>query len=262
MKYDNLTGWGRTGGQVLRQVTNLLLPPRCPVTGDIVDHPGMVSPAAWSSLRFVSAPQCNCCGIPFEVLGEGLSGDQTAILCGACLASPRSYGRARASLVYDDSSRPLILAFKHGDQTHLTVTFAPWLKTAGIDILTDQSILVPVPLHWMRLLRRRYNQAALLSHALADISGCECWPDILHRRKNTVTQGHLNAKQRHENVKNAFMLNPKYPDRVRDRHIVLIDDVHTTGATLEECTEVLLKAGAQRVDVLTLARVVRPEALD
>lgn len=261
MKYDNLKRGDSTAARLFRQTINLLLPPRCPVTGEIVDRPGMVSPQAWSSLRFVSAPHCACCGIPFEVLGEGLAGDTAAILCGGCLAGEKPYASARASLVYDDSSRSLVLAFKHGDQTHLTVTFAPWLKTAAGELLTPESILVPVPLHWVRLLRRRYNQAALLGHSLAEITGCECWPDVLKRQKNTVTQGHLNAKQRHDNVKNAFGINPQYTELISGRHLILIDDVHTTGATLEECARVLRAAGAQRVDVLTLARVVRPDVL-
>lgn len=257
MKYENSNGWR----QLYRQSINLLLPPRCPVTGDIVDRPGMVSPAAWSTLRFVSAPQCTCCGMPFEVLAEGLSADEHETHCGPCLAQPKPYSRARSSLVYDDASKSLILAFKHGDQTQLTVTFAPWLMTAAQGMIDGADVLVPVPLHWMRLIKRRYNQAALLGNALAELSGKPCWPDVLQRRKNTVTQGHLNFKQRHENVRSAFTLKDIYKDRIKGKRIILIDDVHTTGATIEECTEVLMAGGAQRVDVLTLARVVRPDAV-
>jgi ComF family protein len=259
MKYENYRAVAGICYKLLGQATNLLLPPRCPVTGDIVDKAGMVSPAAWSALRFVSAPQCSCCGIPFEVLADALPDDDREILCGPCLANPKPYSQARSSLVYDDASRSLILAFKHGDQTHLTVTFAPWLLTAANDMLREADVIVPVPLHWMRLLRRRYNQAALLGHSLAELSGKECWPDVLQRKKNTVTQGHLNYKQRHENVSRAFAIKPEYGERIKDKRIVLIDDVHTTGATIEECTEILVKAGVQRVDVLTLARVVKPD---
>ena len=251
--YDNLK-------QAAAKFTDMILPPRCPVTGDIVDHPGMVSPAAWSSLRFVSEPQCDCCGLPFDVLSEAvLPDDQT--LCGSCLADPKPYHQARSSLVYDDASRSLILAFKHGDQTHLTVTFAPWLKTAARSMIDTADVIIPVPLHWMRLIRRRYNQSALLGHALGNLAGKPCWPDALIRRKNTPTQGHLNSRQRQENVRKAFVLKPDYADLVRDKRIILIDDVYTTGATVEECVKVLSSAGAQRVDVVTLARVVRPDTL-
>ena len=253
LKYDNIK-------RSLSSLTDLVLPPRCPVTGEIVDRPGMVSPAAWSGLRFVSAPQCRCCGLPFDLLTEAvLPDDQT--LCGGCLAVPKPYAQARASLVYDDASRALILGFKHGDQTHLTVTFAPWLLTAAQEFIGEADVIIPVPLHWMRLLRRRYNQAALLGHALGRLAGKECWPDALVRRKNTPTQGHLNARQRHENVKRAFELRPDYAEKLVGKNIILIDDVHTTGATIEECVRVLKDGGVQRVDVLTLARVVRPDAL-
>lgn len=234
----------------------MILPPRCPVTGEIVDRPGMVSPAAWAGLRFVSSPHCACCGLPFEVLGETMSGAGDT-LCGSCLAEPKLYGRARASLVYDDASRPLILAFKHGDQTQLTVTFAPWLQSASQPLMPDIDLIAPVPLHWLRLLRRRYNQAALLGQQVSKLSGKPCLPDLLIRARNTPTQGHLNAKQRHENVSRAFRFNPKR--QVDGKNILLVDDVYTTGATIEECTRILLANGAQRVDVLTLARVVRPD---
>jgi len=252
-KYDNIL-------RSLSGAVNLILPPRCPVTGEIVDRPGMVSPTAWASLRFVSVPHCACCGLPFDLLTDSvLPDDQT--LCGSCLAVPKLYAQARASLVYDDASRALILGFKHGDQTHLTVTFAPWLLNAGRDFISSADAIIPVPLHWLRLLRRRYNQAALLGHAVGKLSGIPCWPDALRRGRNTPTQGHLNARQRHENVRHAFEVRPEFLEQVKDKRIILIDDVYTTGATVEECVKVLQMAGVQRVDVLTLARVVRPDIL-
>ncbi len=252
-KYENIL-------RPIRSLADLVLPPRCPVTGEIVDRPGMLSPGAWSGLRFVSSPQCECCGLPFDLLTDAVLPDDHT-LCGSCIAQPKAYTKARASLVYDDASRDLILGFKHGDQTHLTVTFAPLLHTASADFIGAADAIVPVPLHWLRLLRRRYNQAALLGHALGAVAGKACWPDALVRQRNTPTQGHLNARQRHENVKRAFALRPDYASRVVGKNLILLDDVYTTGATVEECVDVLLKAGAQRVDVLTLARVVRGDML-
>ncbi len=256
MRYDNIK-------RLTRQAIDLILPPRCPVTGEIVDRPGMVSPAAWASLRFVSAPQCTCCGIPFEILGDdGRAGDGDGdMLCGPCLAEPKLFGRARSCLVYDDHSRPLILAFKHGDQTHLSVTFAGWLHQAAEPLLDDIDMIVPVPLHRMRLLKRRYNQAGLLGHALSRKCGKPCLPDILIRTRNTESQGHLTRNQRQENISRAFAPNTAHSIRLKGQKILLVDDVYTTGATLNECVKVLLAAGAQRVDVLTLARVVRPDIL-
>lgn len=258
--YDNLVrsvDWlSRSGSFAI----NLLLPPRCPITGEVVDRPGMVSGRAWASLRFVAQPSCDCCGLPFDVVEESVLGGQDA-LCAVCIAEPKIFAKARASLVYDDASKPLILSFKHSDQTQLTVTFGPWLYSAASPFIAETDMIIPVPLHWVRLLRRRYNQSAILAQSLARLSQKPCYPDALIRQRNTPTQGHLNAKQRHENVKSAFAVRPKYTQMIAGKNILLVDDVYTTGATIEECAKVLLNAGAQRVDVVTLARVVRPDSV-
>lgn len=233
---------------------NLLLPPRCPLSGVVVDRPGMVSAESWAGLVFISSPHCSSCGLPFEV---DIQGTELETLCGSCLASPKPYYRARSVLAYNDDSRKMILAFKHGDQTHLTLSFGPWLQSCGKDLLAEADALVPVPLHWVRLVKRRYNQSALLGEDLRRRTGIPHWPDILRRERNTPTQGHQNATDRHTNVHGAFSLNPAYRERVRGKNLVLLDDVLTTGATVEECTKVLLKEGARQVDVLTVARVIK-----
>jgi predicted amidophosphoribosyltransferase len=147
---------------------NLLLPPRCPLSGVVVDRPGMVSAESWAGLVFISSPHCSSCGLPFEV---DMQGTELETLCGSCLASPKPYHRARSVLAYNDDSRKLILAFKHGDQTHLTLSFGPWLQSCGKDVLAEADALVPVPLHWVRLVKRRYNQSALLGEDLRAENG-------------------------------------------------------------------------------------------
>ena len=151
----------------------------------------------------------------------------------------------------------MVLAFKHGDKTHLHTTLAPLLHNLGEEFLTKDSILVPVPLHWLRLLNRRYNQAAILAIETAKLGDYICWPDVLTRTRHTPPQGHKNARDRHQNVAKAFDLNPSYTEKISGKNIVLIDDVFTTGATLEECTKVLKAAGAASVNILTIARVVK-----
>lgn len=229
-----------------------VLPPRCPFTGEIVDSQGTISPAAWAELSFITAPQCHACGFPFEF---ALPAGASEALCAICLADRPEYARARAALVYNDASRDFILGFKHGDQMHSVVAMMPWLKQAGADILPGADAIVPVPLHRWRLLRRRYNQAAVIGGALAKEAGKAFMPDALVRMRATPTQGHLKAKERAENVKRAFILHPKRS--VAGKNIVLIDDVYTTGATVRECVKVLMKGGAKSVNVLTLARVVK-----
>lgn len=232
-----------------------VLPARCPLTGEAVERQGMIAPGAWSTLRFVADPQCVSCGIPLPV--TDLSGENIALNCADCLTDPPPFTRARSALVYDDASRRLILGFKHADQTYAVKTFVPWLKRAGADFWPIDPLLVPVPLHRWRLLRRRYNQAAILAHGLARDTGLPCIPDMLLRTRATPTQGYMKAKDRAQNVRRAFCINERHKSRLKERHVVLIDDVLTTGATVRECAEVLLKAGALSVNILTIARTVK-----
>ena len=158
-------------------------------------------------------------------------------------------------LRYADASRDLVLAFKHGDRTDSTPLFARWLANAAGDLLEDNPLLVPVPLHPSRLFARRYNQSALLCAGLARIAGLDWSADGLARRRRTRSQGRLNPTERRRNVGGAFAVTKAGKTRVSGRHVVLVDDVLTTGATVEACASALRRGGAESVDVLTLARV-------
>lgn len=228
---------------------DLLLPPRCLSCGATIGGEGELCPACWRAITFLGAPHCVCCGLPFPYdAGE-------AALCGACLREPPHYDRARAVFRYDEASRGLVLAFKHGDRTHSAPAYGRWMRRAGAELLAEADLLVPVPLHWTRLFARRYNQSALLAHAIHAAGGPAVAPDWLVRRRRTPSQGHRNATARAENVRAAFAL--RDGRSVAGQRLVLIDDVFTTGATIAECARVLRRAGAARIDVLTLARVVR-----
>ncbi|WP_448202814.1 double zinc ribbon domain-containing protein [Azospirillum sp. sgz302134] len=232
-------------------ILDALLPPRCLCCGGSVDRQGGLCAGCWGTLTFIAAPVCACCGVPFEFAVAGET------LCGACMAEPPPFGRARAVLVYDDGSRPLVLGFKHGDRIHAADAYGAWMARAGAELLADADLLAPVPLHRWRLFRRRYNQAALLARATGRRAGVPVVPDLLLRRRATPSQGGLDRKGRAKNVKGAFLLRPGVKARVEGKRVVLVDDVLTTGATLAECARVLRRAGAARVDVLTLARVVK-----
>lgn len=231
------------------QAIDFVLPPRCIISGEEVDQHGTVSPASWASLRFISKPFCSCCGFPFEFS----SGEDT--LCASCLQTQLHFHKARAALFYDDASRPMILSFKHGDQLHAAQCFRPWLLTAGRELLQDADIIAPVPLHPLRLLKRRYNQAALIANMLSKETSIPYVPDLLRRKRMTQSQGHKNKEQRRKNVRGAFVLNPKHTESIQDKTILIIDDVFTSGATVNECARILKKTGSQQVNVLTLARV-------
>nr|WP_242480432.1 ComF family protein [Rhodovibrio sodomensis] len=237
-----------------------LLPPRCLACGGPVGAPGTLCPACWEGVAFLGPPLCAACGFPFELAPE--AGDAGGTLCGACHVDPPPYARARAVMAYDDGSRGLVLGFKHADRTEAAPAFAHWMARAGHELLADADVIAPVPLHRWRLLARRYNQSALLANQLGRVASVPVVPDLLLRRRNTPSQGHLSRAGRGRNVAGAFAVHPGRAGRVRGRSVLLVDDVLTTGATVAACTRVLKRAGARQVDVLTLARVVRPAAPD
>lgn len=237
-----------------RGLLTAILPPRCLKCGSVVDSTGALCAACWVKLSFIDPPYCACCGFPFEFhQGDGA-------LCGACMREAPDFARARSVLRYDEASKELILRFKHADRTESVPAFAAWLKRAGGDLTAEADLVAPVPLHWTRLLARRYNQAALLSRGLAKLTGKPAVQDLLVRRRRTPSQGGLGAVARESNVAGAFVLHPRHKARIKGRRVLLVDDVYTTGATVGACTRVLRRAGASAVDVLTLARVIRPTA--
>jgi ComF family protein len=247
---DSLTQFTRrrmkAGGEAL---IDTLLPPQ-DLLGLEADP---IAKRMWADVTFLDAPWCVACGFPFEYAVQGGS------LCARCSVRQPAYDRARAPMAYDDGSRALILSFKHGGRTEGLSSFAAQMRRAGRDILTDAELIIPVPLHPTRLIKRRYNQATLLARALAKICQAEFAPDILFRTRRTDSQGGFNARARAENVRGAFSV--KQPEAIKGRDVVLIDDVLTTGATLEACARSLKRAGAARVDGICLARVAKAAAL-
>lgn len=244
----SLGEWCATVG---RRLLDSVLPPLCLGCNEIVAEPGSLCAACWPGFRFIAAPHCARCGVPFaEDIGKDAQ-------CGACLGRPPRYRRARAALVYDAAGRRLVLPFKHGDRTDMARACGRWMARAGDELLAEADLIAPVPLHWRRLLTRRYNQAQLLARAVARESRARSAPDLLVRGRWTGSQGKLKAEERRRNVRRAFALNPRWSNAVRGRTVVLVDDVLTTGATVDACALVLQQAGAHHVDVLTLARVIR-----
>ena len=239
-------------GRVPAVALNVLLPPQCLGCARMVEEPGSLCAACWERLDFLAPPHCAACGFPFEFD----HGEDT--LCGACARIPPVYERARAVLRYDDASRDLILGFKHADRTFAAPAFSRWMARAGAELLEDADLIVPVPLHRLRLLSRRYNQAALLAHGIAKASGITVVPDLLVRTRRTPSQGRLSPARRRRNVRGAFAVKGARAGLLKGRRVLLIDDVLTTGATVSACTRALRRAGAKAADVLTLARVVRP----
>lgn len=232
-----------------RLLLDSLLPPQCLGCGAIVGAMGVLCVACWKRTVFLGPPWCAACGLPFEFdVGEGA-------LCGACSWRRPRFERARAALGYTDVGRRLILSFKHGDRTDAAPMLARWIVRAGADLLAEADLLVPVPLHWTRLFTRRYNQAGLLAHAISRLTGVPVALDLLVRRRRTPSQRKRNRDERWRNVRGAFAVRPHRGNRIEGRRVLLVDDVYTTGATLQASAGALQGSGAAAVDALTLARV-------
>jgi len=241
----------RSAASAARRGLDAITPPLCPVTSERVFAPGVLAPRAWLKLQFIDDPVCARCGAPFShEVGEGA-------LCARCLADPPDFDSARAAVVYDDDSHGLIVSYKHADRTDLTPLLAQWLVRAGAGILGPGALLVPAPLHRKRLFSRRYNQAALLAIAAAKLTGARAEPLALARTRPTPPQKNLSPEARRRNVAGAFEVRADKAAQICGAHVILVDDVLTTGATLSACARALKKAGARRVDALVLARVLK-----
>lgn len=235
----------------ISRVVDIVLPPQRLLEGGLADGRAGIGADIWQHIRFLDDPCCSACGFPFDYD----VGDQG--LCGACAVRRPAYHRARSAFVYDETSRKLVLAFKHGGRTEALDLFATQMARAGRAYWEKADLLVPVPLHPTRLIKRRFNQAALLAKALSRKTHVPFDPDILFRHKATPSQGHQTAKGRYRNVRGAFHVPDMAQIRLKGAGVVLVDDVMTTGATLESCARTLKRAGAAYIDVITLARTVR-----
>ena len=252
---------GLIAGSYLRQIgrraADIVLPPQPlfrPQRGESRENGAQ----SWADVHFLDEPCCHYCGFPFDFDIPNLS-PTAQPACGRCAAKKPAYDRARAAFVYDKASRSLVLRFKHGGETEGVRMFAQQMQRAGRNILQGADILVPVPLHRRRLIKRRFNQSALLARALSKQSGLPFDTNCLLRKRNTISQGGQSAAGRRRNVSGAFFV--RAGPQLRGKHVVLIDDVMTTGATLEACARTLKRAGAKQVDAIVLSRVVKPAAV-
>ncbi len=242
----------RQARRLLAAAADMIWPPVSPLSGREVSRPGELDAQDWNAVRFIDRPICRTCGVPFD------HPSYDDMDCPACLARPPVFDRARSAFLYDAESRALVLGLKHAGRTDAVAAFGRWMARAGADAVKDADALIPVPLHASRLRSRRFNQSLLLAHAVAKVTGDAVDPHALVRVRRTGTQGGLTAKGRTRNVAGAFKVRDRAVLRVAGARLVLIDDVFTTGATLNACARALKRAGAENVNAITLARVVKP----
>ena len=234
---------------VYRIVLDFIVPPLCPICKKRVLSTHGLCSECFAKIHFICRPYCEICGKPFEFDIP----EETR--CGACCKKNQIFTKARSAFIYDSFSSKLILPFKHSDHLELTPLLTNLLYHAGTDLFKETDLIIGVPLHRFRYIKRKYNQADVLAKTLAKKTTIPYHPHILIRKRATISQGHMKAAERKRNVTGAFSI--KNHSAIKGKNILIIDDVFTTGATLNECTKILLKNGAAKVFVLTLARVVK-----
>ena len=245
------TRFGGVARRLAKHALDLVYPPSCLSCRAAVEAPGTLCPTCWNAVRFIERPYCERLGTPFaQDLGPGL-------LSPEAIADPPVWGRARAVAIYDDGpARALVQRLKYYDRMEIARPLGRWMARAGADILEGADLLVPAPLHRLRLAGRRFNQAMALAAVVSRQTGVPADPLALERVKPTPPQVGLSKIQRAANMQGAFRAPEDARPRLEGRRVVFVDDVLTSGATGNAAARALLRAGAASVDVLVFARVV------
>lgn len=244
----------------MKGALRLVYPPQCMGCGETVAQTGALCPACWREADFISGAGCYACGAPVPDGGDAVDARHSAapaLICNECLATPRPWQRGRAALTYRGTGRQLALMLKHGDRLDIAASLGQWVAAAAEPLVQDGMLVVPIPLHPMRLFKRRYNQAQLLARPVARAHGLKLLAHLLYRTRHTPPQDHRKAHERFANLDGAFALQPRYRSLIQGRPILLVDDVMASGATISTAAACLTNAGAGPISIAVLARAVK-----
>ena len=237
-----------------RWIADFLLPPQCACCGEAIEKTGALCAECWQQIDFIEKPCCDILGVPFAYDLE--TGENQGILSTAAIAAPPRYARARAVARFDRMARRLVHNLKYRDALECAPLMGRWMARAAFELVAQSDIIIPVPLYRLRLWLRRSNQAALLAGEIGRQSGLPVFETMLERIRSTRSQVGLNLEERQRNVAGAFVAQPNLLERLAGRDVVIVDDVISTGSTVNALTKVLLGAGVDRVDVISFSRVV------
>lgn len=258
----------------MKGALRLVYPPQCLCCGAPVAEEGGLCPACWREAEFIQGTCCGRCGAPLPGAGEGDEADtdededegadeDTAegvanlLTCDECLRVRRPWRHGRAALAYRGAGRKLALMLKHGDRLDLAPALGDWVARAALPLVRPGMVVAPVPLHLRRLVRRKYNQAEMLSRRVARAHGLAHMPGLLRRLRHTPMQDHGSVGDRFANVADAIAVAGPLVPQVQGRPVLLVDDVMASGATLAASAEALLAAGSGPVSVVVLARALK-----
>lgn len=248
---------------ILNHIINFLNPPKCiACRTEINDQVGLCL-SCWGEMQFINKPICDVTGTPLPY-GVGPFGADDNMLSIEALDNPPHYDKARIAVKYNDPSRQLIHKLKYYDQQHIAPLMAKMMVYAAQDLLAEQAgeaLICPVPLYHWRYFRRRFNQADLLARQVAKQSGAPYAPLLVKRIKQTKTQVGLTRSERQSNVKGAFKINSKWIERAHGKKIYIVDDVVTTGATVDEISACLKSVGIETVYILAFAKVIHDKVI-
>lgn len=247
-----------------KKAVEIFFPNHCLSCEKIISKDGLFCHDCWTKLQFISEPKCRICAYPFNKISAQTSNDKTNLICSNCLIKKPFFDRVITLFRYNQMIRKIVSNLKYRDQIFLAKKFSKILSQKAQPEIANADFIVAVPLHKKRLQKRKFNQAVLLCRELLKqqkSAELKFFPDFLIRNKNTIPQVQLRRKERQKNLQKVFLVNEKYHNLVSGKKFLLVDDVMTSGSTVENCALALKKLGAKEVIVLTIAKTIFGSAI-